>query len=223
MNEYYLDIFLTQTYKGLGQYEIIENANIIGELKEFTLYDLTEPPSGNRVIKLPSGEEFIIITGITESKLNQVKRYDLTEPYKVGVKGVTDIKSTYVEYKIDDFTYKTYVNNIMGTPPPTPPPTPTPVPGTDITGITSARAAVTNQTITTTTNQSTNTGITEYRVVKLKESFENQPVIWNENSSFIDVKKTLNAMVIERGNISVYDYFNKINNCENLNDLLEIF
>jgi hypothetical protein len=66
-------------------------------------------------------------------------------------------------------------------------------------------------------------GLTTYSITKLKETFENKPVIWNSDSVFIDIKKTLNAMVIDRGNISVYDYLNKINNCDELDDLLEIF
>ena len=37
-------------------------------------------------------------------------------------------------------------------------------------------------------------GLTTYSVTKLKESFENQPVIWNADSVFIDIKKTLNAI-----------------------------
>ena len=67
-NDYYIDIFLTQTYKSLGQYEIISNTDIIGQLTEFALYDLTQ--YSNKAFEPPQELEFIIITGITSSRLD---------------------------------------------------------------------------------------------------------------------------------------------------------
>ena len=171
---YYFDIFLTETYKSLGQYEIINNPDIIGQLTSITL---TDNISTLRTYNPPTELEFIIITGITKSRLEEVKTYDSNASYKLGVKGVFNITNEFIEYSIENTRYKTYLSD----------------------------------------------GLTTYSITKLKENFENQPVIWNADSVFIDIKKTLNAMVIDRGNISIYDYFNKINNCDELDDLLEIF
>jgi hypothetical protein len=171
---YYLDVFLTETYKSLGQYEIISNPNIIGQLTSITLIDNI---STLRADNPPQELEFILITGITKSRLDEVKTYGSNNVYKLNVKGVFNITNEFIEYSIDNIKYKTYLSD----------------------------------------------GLTTYSVTKRKENFENQPVIWNADSVFIDIKKTLNAMVIDRGNVSVYDYFNKINNCDELDDLLEIF
>jgi hypothetical protein len=170
---YYFDVFLTETYKSLGQYEIITKPDIIGQLTSITLnknfFNLRDVP--------PIELEPITITGITKSRLNEVKTYNPSVPYKINVNGVFNITSQFIEYSIDNIKYKTYLSD----------------------------------------------GLTTYSVVKFIETFDNQPVIWNADSVFIDIKKTLNAMVIDRGNISVYDYLNKINNCDELDDLLEIF
>ena len=173
---YYFDVFLTETYKGLGQYEEITKPDIIGQLTSITLNDSV---SGLRGYTPPTELEFITITGITKSRLEEVKIYSLfnTPSYKLNVKGVFNITNEFIEYSIDNIRYKTYLSD----------------------------------------------GLTTYSITKFKETFENQPVIWNADSVFIDIKKTLNAMVIDRGNISVYDYLNKINNCDELDDLLEIF
>jgi hypothetical protein len=174
---YYFDVFLTETYKGLGQYEEITKPDIIGQLTSITLSDSV---SGLRGYTPPPELELITITGITKSRLDEVKTYSLfnSKPiYKLNVNGVFNITNEFIEYSIDNIRYKTYLSD----------------------------------------------GLTTYSITKPKETFENRPVIWNADSVFIDIKKTLNAMVIDRGNISVYDYFNKINNCDELDDLLEIF
>jgi len=214
INEYYIDIFLTETYKSLGQYEIITNPDIVGELKEFSLYDLTQ--YSNKAFEPPQELEFIVITGLTSSKLEEVRTYNLNEPYKVGVKGVTNITNDFIEYKINDIEYKTYINNSVTTPS---------NPDTDTNNIdttTSARLSVTPNQFTI-TNQPISFGVTTFKVIKQKQNFQNDPVIWNADSVFIDIKKTLNAMVIDRGYMPVYDYFNKINNCDTLDDILDIF
>jgi hypothetical protein len=117
------------------------------------------------------------LTGLTVSRLDEVKTYNPNQPYKVGINGVTNVTSEFIEYRIGDVEYKTFLPF----------------------------------------------GMTTYKVLKEQSVFENQPVIWNADSVFVDIKKTLNAMVIDRSNISIYEYFNKINNCAELDDLLEIF
>jgi len=64
---------------------------------------------------------------------------------------------------------------------------------------------------------------TYFEFTKTSDILDQKIIIADNNSIAIDVKKTLNAMVIDRSNISVYNYFNKINNCSSLDDILEIF
>jgi hypothetical protein len=172
MEFYYFNIFLTETYKNLGQYEIIKNPEIIGDRKTITI----EKNNGGittEITPLPT----ILVTGLTVSRLDEVKTYNPNQPYKVGINGVTNVTSEFIEYTIGDVEYKTFLPF----------------------------------------------GMTTYKVLKEQSVFENQPVIWNADSVFVDIKKTLNAMIIERSNISVYEYFNKMNNCDSLDELLQIF
>jgi hypothetical protein len=169
---YYLDILLTETYKNLGQYENITNPDIIGELTTIS-FQQNVVPITTQSTSLPP----VLITGLTVSRLNEVRTYNSNMPYKINVNGVTNITSDFIEYTIDDILYKTFLSDEL----------------------------------------------TTYQVLKQQDVFDNQSVIWNADSVFVDIKKTLNAMVIDRNNISVYDYINKINNCDELDDLLEIF
>lgn len=169
INYYYLDIFLTQTQKNLGQFSLINNLDIIGDLTTFNLTN-----------KLPeiisTSSTTITVTGLTSSRLEEVKTYN--GGYKVGVNGVILVSSTEVVYKIDDIIYRTLLDG---------------------------------------------SNTTFYTLNKPSGEFEMQNVLRNDNSVSIDIKKTLDAFIIERSNISVYDYFNKINNCDKLDDLLDIF
>lgn len=168
---FYFDIFLTETYKSLGQYEIIKNPEIIGELTT-NVFSLNIPNTST-----PSTPKSITVTGLTKSRLDEVKTYNVNQPFKIGINGVNTIATDYIEYTIGDVKYKTFL--------------------------------VDNLTI--------------FSVTKLEDVFDNQPVIWNADSVFNDIKNTLNAMIIERGNITVYDFLNKINNSDELDDLLDIF
>jgi hypothetical protein len=172
MEYYYFDVFLTETYKSLGQYEPITNPYIVGDLKQVTINQTTVPPP----IFQPQ-PPFVNLSGICKSRLEEVRSYNLNIPYKVGVNGVTVVNTDFIEYTIDNISYKTFLAD----------------------------------------------NLTIFTAKKNQQILDYQPLIWNADSVFIDIKKTLNAMVIERGNISVYDFLNKINNCDELDDLLEIF
>jgi hypothetical protein len=173
VTNFYINIFLTQTQKNLGQFSLISNNEIIGDSIEFA-------PNLNRqsntTINLPTNSTTITVTGLTSSRLEEVKTYN--GDYKVGVNGVILASSTLVVYKIDDITYQTLLDG---------------------------------------------SNTTYYIVNKPTNEFEMQDVLSDDNSVSIDIKKTLDAFIIERSNISVYDYFNKINNCDKLDDLLDIF
>jgi len=167
---YYIDILLTHKYKNFGQYDLIENNDIVGELTDFDLL------SQNQLTPFDFGQPSVaIITGYTDSKLKYVETY--AGGYKVGVNGVTVVTDEYVSYVIDDITYLTYLD----------------------------------------------TGITLYGFGKPTNEFDVQPILMNDNSVSIDVKKTLNAFIVDRSNVAIYEYFNKMNNCVNLDDLLDIF
>jgi len=57
----------------------------------------------------------MIISGYTESRLNEVKTYDKTQPYQVGINGVTNViydnntppEPTLIEYTLNDIDYIT--------------------------------------------------------------------------------------------------------------------
>lgn len=170
-NDYYhLDIFLYSTYKNLGQYDIIKNNEIIGDLTTFDLIGQgsLEPTPTNDIGS-------VTITGLTNSRLDKVITY--SGEYKVGINGVIVVSDEYIMYEIDGIGYTTFLED----------------------------------------------NLTIYSLVKPTNEFEPQNIIRDDNSSSIDIKKTLNAFVIDRSNISIYEYFNKINNCDNLDDLLDIF
>jgi hypothetical protein len=168
---YYIDIFLTQTQKNLGMFNIITNNEIIGDLPEF---DFT---SQNTIPPItPSDIGIVTLTGLTASRLNEVKTY--TGEYKVGVNGVILVLDSLIIYEIDGISYQTLLDGF---------------------------------------------NTTYYFVTKSTNEFEMQNVLRDDNSVSIDIKKTLNGFLVERSNISLYDYFNKISNCDKLDDLLDIF
>lgn len=59
----------------------------------------------------------IIVTGYTENRLSEIKTFDLQQPYKIGINGVTNIiyttdgKYSIIYYTIDGITYITDVIN----------------------------------------------------------------------------------------------------------------
>jgi hypothetical protein len=65
--------------------------------------------------------------------------------------------------------------------------------------------------------------LTIYIVYKKTNEFMKSFVIKNENLPFSDIRKTVNGLLIERNNISVYTFLNRLSNSSNLEDLNEIF
>ena len=49
-----------------------------------------------------------MITGTTDSKLLEIKRYNSLTPYVIGINGVIEVTDDYVVYIIGDITYKTF-------------------------------------------------------------------------------------------------------------------
>lgn len=175
VTNYYLNIFLKNTYKNLGQIETVKNNTIITGMLDLTAFTLTQTKTS--VINNQFNPRTIIFTGITKSRLNEVKTYNTNLPYKVNVNGVTKVTPEFIEYDINGIEYKTFLSN----------------------------------------------SLTIYKVIKQTDEFQQEIMVSNNNSVFVDIKKTLNALIIERSNVSVYNYFNKINNCDELDDLLDIF
>ena len=50
------------------------------------------------------------ITGRTSNRLSELKTLDINNPYKVGVNGVLNVQTDFIEYEIDDIYYKTFFN-----------------------------------------------------------------------------------------------------------------
>ena len=104
VTNFYINIFLTQTQKNLGQFSLITNNEIIGDLIEFAPNLSRQSNTTNS----PSISTTVTVTGLTSSRLEEVKTYNNT--YKVGVNGVILASSTLVVYKIDDITYQTLLD-----------------------------------------------------------------------------------------------------------------
>lgn len=84
--------------------------------EKFTLLGVshTDDESENEPVFTQNSQQ---ITGLTESRLLEVKTYDKQQPYKIGVNGVTDIlynpsNGTYykIYYTIDNIDYITDLN-----------------------------------------------------------------------------------------------------------------
>ena len=93
--EYNIDILLTETFKLSGVNNEIENNN---------------PNTINN--------NNIFITGSTESMLDEIRTYDQTNPYQIGVNGVinltrnpTTLEYTQVVYNLNDIIYTTNLIN----------------------------------------------------------------------------------------------------------------
>jgi hypothetical protein len=52
------------------------------------------------------------VTGYTSNRLSEIKTLDRNNRYKVGVNGVFNVTSEFVEYELDGIFYKTYINVI---------------------------------------------------------------------------------------------------------------
>lgn len=59
------------------------------------------------------------ITGITDSRLNEVKTYNKNQPYQIGYKGVTNVQydqfgnPNLIEYTINGIDYKTSIGDSL--------------------------------------------------------------------------------------------------------------
>lgn len=58
------------------------------------------------------------LTGYTSNRLKEIRTIDVNNPFKIGVNGVFNIQTQYIEYELDDVFYKTYFfQNIGGSEP----------------------------------------------------------------------------------------------------------
>ena len=53
------------------------------------------------------------ITGYTSNRLNEVRTLDRNQPYKIGVNGVFNVQSDFIEYEIGGVLYKTFLNRVI--------------------------------------------------------------------------------------------------------------
>ncbi len=56
-----------------------------------------------------------VITGFTENKLNNIRSYDYSNPYKVGINGVTKVTDTQIFYTINEINYITNLSDLKTT------------------------------------------------------------------------------------------------------------
>jgi hypothetical protein len=53
------------------------------------------------------------ITGYTSNRLNEVRTLDRNQPYKIGVNGVFNVQSDFIEYEIGGVLFKTFLNGTI--------------------------------------------------------------------------------------------------------------
>jgi hypothetical protein len=142
---------------------------------------------------------FNLIPNFNFLNQTQLPPFNFSQPFNVTVTGITESKLKNVITYTGD--YKVGVNGVIFA--------------------NSDYVMYEIDGITYTTFLSDN--LTIYSVTKPTNEFDKQSILRDDNSVSIDVKKTLNAFLIDRSNVSIYEYFNKINNCDSLDDLLDIF
>jgi hypothetical protein len=148
---------------------------------------------------IKNNEIFGDLTTFDFSIQNQLPPFNFSQPFNVTVTGITESKlKNVITYSGE---YKVGVNGVI-------------LANSDY-----VMYEIDGITYTTFLNDN----LTIYSLTKPTNEFDNQSILRDDSSVSIDVKKTLNAFLIDRSNISIYEYFNKINNCDNLDDLLDIF
>lgn len=81
-----IPIFLTQKFENIGLFEDIGTA--------------TDVISTN-----------VSITGVTDSKLSEVRGFDYNSPYTVGANGVTEVTADHIKYTIGNVDYVTLLSD----------------------------------------------------------------------------------------------------------------
>jgi hypothetical protein len=78
---------------------LTHSALLPGNLREISGVENTQLPTPQQTTTM--------VSGVTESRLDEVRTYDFQAPYQVGVNGVRTIEDTVIVYVIDGITYTT--------------------------------------------------------------------------------------------------------------------
>ena len=140
------------------------------------------------------------ITGYTNSRLNEVRTLDKSQPFKVGVNGVFNIQNDFIEYEIDGISYKTYsINYKFGkrTPP-------------------VFKTYVTPSFYQWTKNKTN----TIFKVQKTTDDFEYKPLIKEENKlEQVFLPEIKDEIFIERAYSNIYEKHMRLMDIRNIGQL----
>ena len=145
------------------------------------------------------------ITGYTSSRLNEVKTLDKNNPYKVGVNGVFNVQSDFIEYEIDGVLYKTFLNK----------------------NIINKNFLNKNQrykfnpiSISYVTYSTEGTRDTIFKIEKTGDSFEYKPLIKEENKlEQVFLPEIEDEIFIERAYSNIYEKHMRLMDIKNIGQL----
>lgn len=147
------------------------------------------------------------VTGYTSNRLNEIKTLDPKNRYKVGVNGVFNVQADFIEYKLDDIFYKTYIQNA-----------PTIFQSDNISGFNGLRDIKTYSTPVGFLNPTKQDTIFKYK--PSKGNFENKPLIKMENKLEQVFLPQIDANIfIERTSTNIYEKHMRLMDINNIVEL----
>ncbi len=100
MSDIYHNLVLTHGHSNLGSLRVLDQG---------------EPTSSEIPATRSDGRITTTVTGITESRLDEIRSYNPEQPYILGVNGVQQITGTEVVYLLDGITYTTSLGDLTTT------------------------------------------------------------------------------------------------------------
>jgi hypothetical protein len=144
------------------------------------------------------------ITGRTSNRLSELKTLDVNNPYKVGINGVLNVQTDFIEYEIDDIYYKTFFNKTFQNGPKS---------------ITKNQKKIKTYTapnyVTEPYKQDT-----IFKLQKIGDDFEQYPLIKEENKlEQVFLPEIEDEIFIERGVGNVYEKHMRLSDINNIGRL----
>jgi hypothetical protein len=143
------------------------------------------------------------ITGYTSNRLNEVRTLDRSQPYKIGVNGVFNVQSDFIEYEIDGVLYKTFLRNEK------------------IRRRNTTNVIFNQQTKSYTSyNQNNATTDTIFKIEKTEDAFEYKPLIKEEEKLEQVFLPEIDAQIfIERAYSNIYEKHMRLMDIKNIGQL----
>ena len=146
----------------------------------------------------------MFITGYTSNRLVDIRTLDINNPYKVGVNGVLNVQTDFVEYEIDGILYKTFFKRTFKN-----------GPKTSNKSARNLKAYTTPNYISEPYRQDTT-----YKVQKNDDNFELYPLIKEENKlEQVFLPEIEDEIFIERGVGNIYEKHMRLMDINNIGQL----